>query len=245
MVEFDPAWSPNRQLIAYTRGGHWCHAGSCEWAPSQTDIWVMAPDGASPRALTEQDEQDDHLDESPTWSPDSRQVAFARNDNLDPNGAENGIYVVGADAASLARRLSDAKAAALAWSPMGSTIAYIYRSNRHIGLLDVATGRTRRLKVGGFSTPDSLDWSPRGRFLAITAEGALFIVPASGGAARKVAAIRGLGDVSWSPDGCCLLFSAIPRGARSFSLYVVSVRGGRPRRLKKRGLDDFAPAWRP
>jgi Tol biopolymer transport system component len=245
--ESEPAWSPNRRLIAYTRGDPHCHASTCEWGPTQTDIWVMAANGAHPRPLTDRDDLDEYLDGSPTWSPDSRQVAFARNDNVDGSDPENGIYVVGADGKGFASRLSRAEAVSLAWSPKGSTIAYVHLSYRYVALFDVATGRARRLRATGFSSPSSVAWSPRGRFLAITSGRKLFIVRASGGVARKVAEARGIVDVSWSPDGCCLLFSAIPGGARygRTAVYVVSVRGGRPRRLKKRGLSDFAPAWRP
>jgi Tol biopolymer transport system component len=207
----------------------------------------MAANGAHPRPLTEEDEDDEDLDGSPTWSPDSRQVAFARTDNIDEADPENGIYVVGADGKGPARRLSRAEARSVAWSPKGSKIAYVHLSYRYVALLDVATGRARRLRATGFVWPSSVAWSPRGRFLAVTAGRKLFIVPASGGVARKVSEARGIVDVSWSPDGCCLLFSATPTGTRygRTALYVVSVRGGRPRRLKKRGVSDFAPAWRP
>ena len=245
--ESEPAWSPNRQMIAYTRGDPLCHASTCEWGPTQTSIWVMAANGAHPRPLTEQDGDDEDLDGSPTWSPDSRQVAFARTDNVDEADPEDGIYVVGADGKGPARRLSRAQARSLAWSPKGSKIAYVHLSYRYVALLDVATGRARRLRATGFSLPSSVAWSPGGRFLAVTANGSLFIVPASGGTARKIAKVgRGIVEASWSPDGCCLLFSAIPGGARyrRTAVYVVSVRGGRPRRLKKWGLSDFAPAWR-
>ena len=55
--EAEPAWSPNRRMIAYTRGDPLCHASTCEWGPTQTDIWVMAANGAHPRPLTEQDDE--------------------------------------------------------------------------------------------------------------------------------------------------------------------------------------------
>jgi Tol biopolymer transport system component len=244
--ESAPAWSPNRRHIAYSRGDPLCHASTCEWGPTSTNIWVMAANGASPRPLTRHDEEGYYLDEWPMWSPDSRRIAFARNDNLDGSDPTNGIYVVGVDGGGLAR-ISRAEVSALAWSPDGSKIAYVHQSHRYIGLLDVGTGRSRRLQAPGISWPSSVSWSPRGRFLAIAAAGALFIAPASGGAARQVVAARGLGEVSWSPDGCCLLFSAMPRGARweRTDLYVVSVRGGRPRRLTRSRHADFDPAWRP
>lgn len=244
--ESAPAWSPNRRQIAYSRGDPLCHASTCEWGPTSTTIWVMAANGSSPRPLTTHHEDEEYLDEWPTWSRDSRKIAFARNDNVDGTDPKNGIYVVGADGRGLAR-ISRAEVSALAWSPNGSRIAYVHRSQGYIGLLDVATGRSRRLQARGFSSPSSVAWSRRGRFLAVAADGALFTVPASGGTARKVVAARGLDDVSWSPDGCCVVFSAMRKGARSerTDLYLVSVRGGRARRLTANRYADFDPAWRP
>jgi Tol biopolymer transport system component len=242
--EQDPAWSPDRKLIAYSRGDPYCHAGSCEWGPMASSVWVMTADGCRRRPLTDGADEQEFYDEYPTWSPDSKKVAFARESTLE-FGPEDGIYVVGVDGQGL-ERISRVRTLSLAWSPSGSTIAYVRRSDQSIELLDVATRRARRLQARGLSPSYSVEWSPRGQFLAVATEEALFIVPATGGKARKIVK-RGAGYVTWSPDGCCLAFSATRRGVRSprADLFVVSVRGGRARRLTSNRGDDFSPEWRP
>jgi Tol biopolymer transport system component len=242
--EEDPAWSPDRKLIAYSRGDPYCHAGSCECGSMASSIWVMTADGRRRRPLTDGADDQEFYDEYPTWSPDSKKVAFARESTFE-FGPEDGIYVVGVDGEGV-ERISRVRTLSLAWSPSGSTIAYVRRSDQSIELVDVATRRARRLQARGLSQPYSVEWSPRGHFLAVANEQGLFIVPATGGKARKIVT-RGTGYVTWSPDGCCLAFSATRRGVRSprADLYLVSVRGGRTRRLTSNPGPDFSPEWRP
>jgi Tol biopolymer transport system component len=250
--EQDPAWSPNRQLIAFSRGGTYCHATTmCDYVA--LGISVMAADGTQQRALTTNSEVERYVDSSPSWSPDSRSLAFIRGDNIDGADPLNGIYVIGADGEGLERISREKEAISLAWSPTGSTIAYAHQTERaqYVGLLDLATGQAKRLLTRGFRWPNSVAWSNQGRFLAVAASDGLYIVRTTGGTGRKVAATRGADGVSWSPNGCCLVFSAVPKGVPLIEpwprseLYVVSVRGGTPRRLTRSRGPDFQPAWRP
>ena len=95
------AWSPDGEHIAFTS----C-AVSC-------DIYVMNADGRAVRRLTHGAQPGD---ESPTWSPDGRVVAFADIDGIFAIAASGGPW----------RRLTDGPAddANPSWSPDGALIAF-------------------------------------------------------------------------------------------------------------------------
>jgi ABC-type branched-subunit amino acid transport system substrate-binding protein/Tol biopolymer transport system component len=57
--DVDPAWSPDRELIAFHRG---------------CGLWVIRPDGSDGRMLLEG--SDEFCAVAMAWSPDSRQIAF-------------------------------------------------------------------------------------------------------------------------------------------------------------------------
>jgi Tol biopolymer transport system component len=96
-----PSWAPDGTAIAAS------HAG----------VVVMAPDGSGAMQLTGPVPAgaDARQGYSPTWSPDSSQLAFA--------GAD-GIYVIGRDGSNQHRILAMRRVDALAWSPDGAQIAF-------------------------------------------------------------------------------------------------------------------------
>ena len=54
-----PDWSPDRSMIAFTRGG--------------SDIWIVAPDGSDEDNLT-----DDQSGAVADWSRDGRRIVYQR-----------------------------------------------------------------------------------------------------------------------------------------------------------------------
>jgi hypothetical protein len=89
-----PAWSPDGTRLAYVRA-----SGHC---PEQGDIWILNADGADAHLLLALSGDERH----PTWSPDSKQIAFSSN-VADPRNYE--LYTVDADGNHLVQRTSDAK----------------------------------------------------------------------------------------------------------------------------------------
>ncbi|MBI3941649.1 MAG: PD40 domain-containing protein [Chloroflexi bacterium] len=87
-INYDPAWSPNGDLIAYVNSG-----------PGGDQIMVVDKEGKDPQQLTNFVKlQAKH----PSWSPDGQQLIFwtNRDDNL------KHIYIINVDGTDL-RRLSD------------------------------------------------------------------------------------------------------------------------------------------
>jgi Tol biopolymer transport system component len=90
-----PAWSPDGTRLAYIRSSARC--------PEQGEIWILKADGSgAPHRLLplSGDER------RPTWSPDSKQIAFSSN-VADPRNYD--LYTVDADGNHLARRTTGPK----------------------------------------------------------------------------------------------------------------------------------------
>ena len=129
------------------------------------------------------------------------------------------------------------------FSPDGSQVAYSAQRDGgawNIFVEVVGSHRPRRLTS---SRQDDVApaWSPDGRFLAFVRKGAsetetqLYVLPAGGGAERKVLDFERRGDgfvaVSWTPDGEGLVFSARSGSDGPARLGLISIRGGEPRWL--------------
>jgi TolB protein len=134
-------------------------------------------------------------EESPTWSPDGRQVAFVS----DRDGQKD-IYVANADG-SRVRRLTNTRVGerALAWSPDGRSIGFLPDQVPRPFVVDVAGGPPRL--VVNFRT-SALDWSPDGTRLVLADED-LYTVNVDGSGLTQITftTFGAETDPRWSPDG--------------------------------------------
>ena len=193
-----PSLSPDGNYFAYTRiDGH------------DEDVFLQRVGGGNPINLTADWEgKDTH----PAFSPDGAWIAF----RSDRDGG--GIFLMGATGESV-RRLTD-DGYHPAWSPDGKEIAFatepvddptVRRTKSEIWRVEVASGRRRRVAMGGALQPS---WSPHGRRIAYwggfgdgSARKALWTVPIDGGRPTPL-----LEDSSynwgpaWAPDGSRLYF---------------------------------------
>ncbi|MEV0679015.1 amidohydrolase family protein [Actinosynnema sp. NPDC050436] len=104
-----------------------------------------------------------------------------------------------------------------------------------------AGGRRAVLREG---TNISVTPSPDGKWLATDLVTAIWVLPATGGEARRLT-----GDLqdatlpTWSPDGRSLVFQSFRDG--NFHLYRVDVAGGEPRQLTSGRFDHREPVFSP
>ncbi|MFD0205633.1 MULTISPECIES: amidohydrolase family protein [Saccharothrix] len=105
-------------------------------------------------------------------------------------------------------------------------------------------GASSDLAVLREGTNISVAVSPDGRWLAMDPVGVIWVLPASGGTARRLT-----GDLqdatlpSWSSDGRSITFQSFRDG--NFHLYTVDVGGGEPRQLTRGRFDHREPAFSP
>ncbi|MBQ7361743.1 MAG: PD40 domain-containing protein [Bacteroidaceae bacterium] len=80
--------------------------------------------------------------------------------------------------------------------------------------------------------------SPDGTTIAFTYKGDIFTVPASGGEARQITSLDSYDTTPiWSNDGENIVFSSNRNG--SFDLYIVSKKGGTPKRLTTNAANEY------
>ncbi len=200
-----PAWSRDGRRIAFMSG-----IGG---------LSVMEADGSGARVLTSKG----HRDAPPSWSPDGSRIAF---EHIDEGRQE--VWVIGADGSGERRRREFAGSPA--YSPHGATIACAGSSGgkRALLLLEPDRDEARVLYLAeGDRWVGAPSWSPDGGSICFECDGAILVVAAAGGDARRVATVSGRGDIlGWSPRGDWILCTDGERGAER--LLAVPVAGGTP-----------------
>ena len=97
------------------------------------------------------------------------------------------------------------------WSPDGKQVAYASDhggrgTDIYVQAIDASAPRQLTFSAGGDSQPD---WSPDGESIAFRSEaggGGIFVVPARGGAVRRIASFGF--HPRWSPGGTLIMFSS-------------------------------------
>lgn len=105
--DFEPAWSPDGDVIAFVRGDLHPKARRI-----QAGLMLVPASGGKPRLLFTEDNLEPR---SPQWSPDGDRIAFV---------ARESIHVINEDGSGLRTIASDLGIDAVAWSPDGQTFAF-------------------------------------------------------------------------------------------------------------------------
>jgi len=150
----DPVWSPDGRWTAVESGGRGQSMGI---VPARVGSWPSWRELWGPGDL-------ESGADSPTWTPDSRHLAFAVSwfnpPSPPPPNRVSGVYTIGIDGSGLRLLVPDGFQPA--YSPDGSQLAYVRAGD--IWLSDANGTNPRRLTSSGADARPA--WSPRGRLIA-------------------------------------------------------------------------------
>lgn len=144
-------------------------------------LWIVNRDGTNLHSLN-------LSGACASWSPSGNLIAYLKPSPAGIGLALHTITTTGAHDRMLIRRGPDCSApASFAWSPNGKSIAYEGGNGRTLFVVNVATGRTTKLKQ--FTQVSYLAWSPDSTRLLVTAPSdcpSLWRVDANGADAQKL-----------------------------------------------------------
>ena len=211
-------------------------------AESDSEIYVVAPDGTGLRALTS---TPGVFEMAPRWSPDGTRLAFLRN------GMVDGELVV-IDPSTGVETFSDvipnpgnSSVNPPTWSPDGRLIVFnVGNSGQGPLAVDLETGAWTPMFLGGFE-----GWSPDGRWFVLYQRDGLFLVPADLFGSTDLDDVSNLPGVrllqsgnnlvvsGWMPDSSAVAIN-LPDGSTD----VVTIADGQRRTLIE---DGVALSWSP
>jgi Tol biopolymer transport system component len=221
-VNASPAVSPDGDTAAFQRavagpgGGHLPH------------VYVIPLDGSKPqRRLT----RGAPAELDPTWSPDGKRIAFARQVD-----GRFDLFAWEADGSGLSRLTKTPRVDELApaWSPDGASIAFaryengVERGPGDLWLMSASGGGERRVRGGDGHDYSGPAWSPDGKQLALLMDGHVAVTDRTGAAVRGLTADEELKESrpSWSSDGSRIAFTRDPG-----SIVITTPSGSNERRV--------------
>src|SRR5438105_11949553 len=223
-------FSPNGQEIAYVRGpGTWYRKGYR--GSSNDDIWLCKADGSNHRAITNFNGQDN----SPMWAPDGRFLYFVTEMFGTP--------------ANIVRQELEVKTGAVRGAPQQLTFHkddgvrrarisgngewIVYECGADLWIVNTLSGSPRKLaiechaddktnteRIVNFTsgaTEFALSYDER--FVAFVAHGDIFMMPRSGGKAKRLTDHPAYDHgIAWSPDSKKILFLSDRNGQEDIYL---------------------------
>ncbi len=185
----------------------------------------------------------------PDWSPDGERIAFSQTGSPD----RMHIVMVGEREPRFVTYGTEAS-----WSPDGRRLAFVLRWEHMVYgdlyVVDASGENLTQLTTGmAVSSPD---WSPNGEWIAFVGrqvqetdekgDKGIFLIRPDGSDLTLLE--PGLVPaVSWTPDGCCLVFAAPAPDSQRNTLYLLSVQDGRRQEVQglPGTLDYFYGAFQP
>ena len=215
-ADWDPAWSPNGKMIAYT--GH---------RANQSDIWLLDMDKLDAEDRFRNLTTDPGWDYSPSWSPSGQSVAFVSERDGDPE-----IFIQNLEGDTAIQLTFNEELDRLpAWSPDSKYIAFAAVRNGVEKIYRIRPDGTDEQVV----TPHPLQgtapaWAPDGQRLAFVGwnednvAGIYIIGPEQEDVALVYQGEAWLGSLAWGPDGHWLTFTSWETG--NHEIYALAIGGG-------------------
>jgi acylaminoacyl-peptidase len=182
----------------------------------------------------------------PQFSPDGKRILYQRNAmSIMSDSRGSSLWIMERDGRNAYPLLEDAGSAR--WSPSGDRIAYV-RGSEHGAQLFVRwleTGATTKV-TDVRRSPESLAWSPDGRWLAYTAlvpaeSAPLVALPSAPEGAKWAEPTRVIDQLSYRNDGA---YGYVEPGFRH--VFIVPAEGGTPRQLTQGNYPHAGiPRWLP
>jgi len=207
------------------------------------ELWTVRADGSGLRRLTRN--RRGELD--PAWSPDGSRIAFWRDDPRAGKKPEDlSVYVMRSNGSAVRKVVGGAQgryASDPDWSPDGGSLAvvrWLASGHQDIWVVGLDGRRARRVTRTGHGFAPA--WTPDGKAIAFSDDGAPTLVSPVGNRQRRLLAERDANQCSgfaWSPDGRRVAASCgIPGG-----LVLATADGAEFRSIDR--WADRAPSWSP
>jgi len=253
----DIAWQPlpagSSATVAPAPQGLVAFAAQLHGSTTGLVIAVMQPDGTGFRQLTGlpgDRDADPNIarytyasDDSPSFSPDGRTIAFVRRyaEGIDS------LCMIDVDGSNFRVVLRDAHAGESAWSPDGRTIAFYSEQDGGIHMVDVDGTNERVLwqRTGG-PNQDSPSWSSDSSQIYY-ASGNVWVANADGSGSLVLADLpRYVSWVALSPDGSTIAFSEQEPGGTSSAIWIMDADGSNVRRVTDAASGNwYSVTWSP
>ena len=234
----DPQLSPDGERVLYTR--RWVDKIADRWTSS---VWIMDADGSGARHLLE--------GSSPRWSPDGERIAYVAEG--EPKGAQIHVRWMDGEGGTTQITRLEKSPSNIEWSPDGQHIAFVS-----------LVPKRDDWKIDMPKAPEGAQWTETPRIVesvtyrrdrqGFVEQGfrQVFVVTSEGGTPKQLTAAdhHSGGDLSWTPDGRQILFSAFhdddwEYAIRESDVYSVTVADGSLRRLTERSGVDSNPVVSP
>ncbi len=248
-----PYWSPDGKKIAFTYGG-WRLA---DWALNLDAGVVDVDSQARPQSKMKPIVTGYHEDFTPTWSPDSKWIAYHSHRSSTPvssyesEGSTDDLYLCRVTEGTREEiRLTDFgwEDGVADWSPDSRKLVFDSWerggppgvSKPWIVTIDPSTGKP--VKVERLPLPDPIknatweSWSPKGDEIAFEEDTQgngriLWVISIDRKRAEKLAEYTSstYGGLDWTPDGKTIVYGAL--AGERMQIFAVPRSGGTPRQL--------------